>query len=172
MNDCDHLSERMPDVLHHGGRWSPEETAHLASCAGCRAEWELVLAARSLEGLAPTISDPDDHAARLQRRLAEDRAARARASRAWRVAGSAAAAAAILAAVLIGHDDTSAPSPAIAGAEALVPLPELEGLESAQLDTLLQSLDGSFAGSSPLDASTVGEDEDAELERVFATWEG
>jgi hypothetical protein len=171
MNDCDHLSDRMRDVLHADAPWSPAETAHLASCAGCRAEWELVLAARSLEALAPTI-DPADHAARLQRRLAEDRASRARVSRAWRLAGSAAAAAAILAAALIGRDDAGAPSPAVAGAEALVPLPELEGLESAQLDTLLRSLDGPFAGSSPLDASTLGEDEDGELERVFATWEG
>jgi hypothetical protein len=172
MNECDHLSDRMPDVLRHGARWSPEETAHLASCADCRTEWELMLAARSLEALAPTISDPGAHAARLQRRLAEARAARARVSRAWKLVGSAAAAAAILAAVLIDRDDTSVPAPAVAGAEALVPLPELEGLESAQLDTLLRSLDGSFAGSSPLDASTLGEDEDGELERVFATWEG
>ncbi len=171
MNDCDHLSDRMRDVLHADAPWSPAETAHLASCAGCRAEWELVLAARSLEVLAPTI-DPADHAARLQRRLAVDRASRARASRAWRLAGSAAAAAAILAAALIGRDDAGPPSPAVAGAEALVPLPELEGLESAQLDTLLRSLDGPFAGSPPLDASTLGEDEDGELERVFATWEG
>ncbi len=172
MNDCDHLSDRMPDVLHADAPWSPAETAHLAICAGCRAEWELVLAAHALEARAPTISDPADHAARLQRRLAEDRASRARVSRAWRLAGSAAAAAAILAAVLVGRNDGSAPSPAVAGAEALVPLPELEGLESAQLDTVLRSLDGPVAGSSPLDASTLGEDEDGELERVFATWEG
>jgi hypothetical protein len=60
----------------------------------------------------------------------------------------------------------------IAGAEALVPLPELEGLGAAQLDTLLQSIDRPSTGSSSLDASTLGEPEDGELEQVFAAWEG
>ena len=57
--------------------------------------------------------------------------------------------------------------------EALVPLPELEGLETAQLDTLLQIAGSSGSPARPaLDASTLGEHEDGELEQVFATWEG
>ena len=53
-----------------------------------------------------------------------------------------------------------------------MPLPELEELGTAQLDTLLQSLDRPVAGTSTLDASTLGEYEDGELEQVFAIWEG
>jgi hypothetical protein len=51
-------------------------------------------------------------------------------------------------------------------------LPELEGLETAQLDTLLQSIDRPAPVPSSLDASTMGEHEDGELEQVFAIWEG
>lgn len=175
MNDCERLSDRMPDVALHRSEWTPEEAAHLAGCAECLAEWELVLAARALgerEG-APTVSDSSAVSAALLRRLAEDRAGRARARRAWSFAGAAAAAAAILVAVMTGRDAaTVAAPPVVAEAEALVPLPELEGLETAQLDTLLQSIDRPFAGTSTLDASTLGEHEDGELEQVFAAWEG
>ena len=173
MNDCERLSDRMPDVALHRAAWTPEEAAHLAGCAECLAEWELVLAARALGERAPTVSDPSALPAKLLRRLAEDRAGRARARRAWAFAGATAAAAAILAAVVTGRDAGTAPGVrTIAEAEALVPLPELEGLETAQLDTLLHSLDRPVAGTSTLDASTLGEYEDGELEQVFATWEG
>ena len=56
--------------------------------------------------------------------------------------------------------------------EPLVPLPELEGLETAQLDTLLQSLDGPLAGSAARDSTAPGDDVDSELEQILATWEG
>jgi hypothetical protein len=162
----------MPDVAHHRTEWTPEEAAHLAGCAECLAEWQLVLAARGLDEGAPTVSDPSALPAALRRRLAEDRIARARARRAWSFAGAAVAAAAILA-VVTGRDPGPAETaPAVAEAGALVPLPELEGLEAAQLDTLLQSLDRPVAGTSTLDASTLGEYEDGELEQVFASWEG
>ena len=172
MSDCERLSDKMPDVAHHRTEWTPGEAAHLAACAECLAEWDLVLAACALDEGAPTFSDPSALTAALRRRLAEDRAARARGRRAWSFAGAAVAAAAILA-VVTGRDPGPAETaPAVAEAGALVPLPELEGLEAAQLDTLLQSLDRPVAGTSTLDASTLGEYEDGELEQVFASWEG
>jgi hypothetical protein len=172
MNDCERLSDRMPDVALHRIEWTPEEAAHLAGCADCLAEWRLVLAARALDERAPTVSDPSALPVALQRRLAADRALRARVRLAWSFAAAAAAAAAILTAVVTQRDGGPAGARTVAGTEALVPLPELEGLETAQLDTLLQSLDRPFAGTSTLDASTLGEYEDGELEQVFATWEG
>jgi hypothetical protein len=173
MNDCERLSDRMPDVALHRAEWSPEEATHLAGCAGCAAEWQLVLAARALDEGAPTAADPATLSLAVQRRLAEDRLRRAATRRAWSFVGAAAAAAAILVAVMTGRDAGSAPASQVAvQAGALVPLPELEGLESAQLDTLLQSLDHPSTGTSTLDASTLGEHEDGELEQVFATWEG
>ena len=174
MNDCERLSDRMPEVALHRAEWTPEEAAHLAGCADCLAEWELVLAARALDERAPTVSDASALAAALQRRLAEDRALRTRVRLAWSFAAAAAAAAAILTAVVTQRDGgpPSAGARTVAATEALVPLPELEGLGTAQLDTLLQSLDRPFAGTSTLDASTLGEHEDGELEQVFDTWEG
>jgi predicted anti-sigma-YlaC factor YlaD len=172
MNDCERLSDRIPEVALHGGEWSAEEASHLATCAECRAEWELALAARDLEARAPTISDPAAVADAVLGRLAADRIRTARARRVWSFAGLAAAAA-IVVAVLTGREPATQGGVRVtAEVGALVPLPELEGLETAQLDTLLRSLDRPVAGGSALDASTLGEYEDGELEQVFATWEG
>jgi hypothetical protein len=174
MNDCERLSERMPEVAMLRSQWTAEEAAHLARCAECAAEWELVQAARALGESAPTIADPSATATAVLQRLAEERADRRLTRRAWAFAGAAAAAAAILVAVMTTRD-AGPTGGTLAGGEfeALVPLPELEGLETAQLDTLLQSIDRPLAGASTLDASTLGEDdEDGELERVFAAWEG
>ena len=178
MNDCERLSDRMPDVALQGAEWTAAEAVHLAGCAECLAEWHLVLAARALGEGAPTVSDPSAVSNALLGRLARDRADRARARRAWSFAATAAAAAAILAAVVTQRPTAPLAEPRlVAEAEALVPLPELEGLETAQLDTLLRSIDRPSTGASTLDASTLdastlGEYEDGELERVFATWEG
>jgi hypothetical protein len=132
-----------------------------------------MLLARRLEAHAPATAEASALVTTLHQRLAEDRMARHRSRRAWSFAGAAAVAAAIL--VAVATDRTADPGPTtglIAGADALVPLPELEGLGSAQLDTLLRSIDRPSAGSSSLDAATLGEHEDGELEQLFATWEG
>ena len=172
MNDSTHLSDRMPDVAHRRSSWTAEEKAHLASCSDCRVEWELVIAAGGLGDATPAITSPDAMTAVLRRRLAADRASQTGTRRAWSI-GAVAAAAAILIGVLLRPAAPTGVAPqVVAGADALVPLPELEGLETAELDTLLQSIDRPVAGSSALDASTLGEPEDGELDRVFATWEG
>lgn len=46
--DHDMLRDRMPDVASGVSRWSAEEQGHLDGCADCRAEWELLAAARRL----------------------------------------------------------------------------------------------------------------------------
>ena len=172
MSGCERLSDRMPEVAMRRAAWSAEEAEHLGACADCRAEWELMLAARRLEARAPAVN-VDLVAAGVQRRLAAQRKASRRARWLWTAAGSAAAAAAVAIAVATGP--ASGPdggTPVVARAEALVPLPELEGLETAELDTLLQALDGPLAGSSTLESSTMSDDVDAELERILATSEG
>jgi hypothetical protein len=162
----------MPELALPGGAWIAAEAAHPATCAEFRAEWASLQEARDLDVRAPTIADPSALAVDVLRRLATERAKALRARRAWSFAGLAAAAA-VAAAVLTGREVETTRSPQIvAEGEALVPLPELDGLETAQLDTLLQSLDRAVAGGSSLDASTLGEYEDGELEQVFATWEG
>ena len=171
MSDCERLSDRMPEVAHQRAAWTADEAAHLASCGDCAAEWTLVLTALRLDARAPTV-DAEAIASGLERRLAAARAARRRARWAW-VAVPAAAAAAIAIAVSTMGEPVSSPAPqVVAEAEALVPLPELEGLESAQLDTLLQALDGPLAGTPTAESSTLGDEADVELDRIFATWEG
>jgi hypothetical protein len=170
MTDCRHLSERMPEVAGQQAAWSLADSAHLAECADCRTEWHLMLAARRLEARAPGV-DADAIAAGVQRRLAAERRDRRRSRWTWVAASAAAAAAAVAIAVTSTRAPEAPPAPA-AVAEALVPLPELEELEAAQLDTLLQTLDGSLAGTSEQGAPSPGEEAEAELERIFATWEG
>ena len=172
MSDCERLSDRMPEVAMRRAAWSADEAAHLASCPDCRAEWDLVLAARRLEASAPGV-DPTAIAATLQHRLATEHKAGRRNRWGWALGGAAAAAAAITLAVAGGRETRQQAAPAVAvEAEPLVPLPELEGLETAQLDTLLQALDGRRAGTSTLDSTTMDGDVDVELEQLLATWEG
>jgi len=172
MSDCERLSDRMPDVAMQRAAWTADEAAHLASCAECRAEWDLVLAAGRLEASAPTV-DPTAIAAAVERRLATDRTAGRRNRWFWAGGAAAAAAAAITLAVTRGPEARPEVAPVVAvETDPLVPLPELEGLETAQLDTLLQTLDGPLAGTSAADSASVDEDADAALEQLLATWEG
>jgi hypothetical protein len=172
MSDCERLSDRMPDVVVRRAAWTADEAAHLASCADCRAEWDLVLAARRLEARAPTV-DPTAIAAAVQRRLATDRTASRRSRWFWAAGAAAAVAAVIALAVTRGPAARPDVAPVVAvETDPLVPLPELEGLETAQLDTLLRALDGPLAGASASDSASVDGDADAELEQILATWEG
>lgn len=173
MTDCERLSDRMPEVALGRAVWTPEEAAHLAGCAECRAEWGLVQGVRRLEAGAPVV-DVEAIASAVERRLARERAGR-RGRWLW-TAGSAAAAAAAAAAIVIGVDGRSergvevgAP---IAAVEPLVPLPELDGLETAQLDTLLRTMDGSLVDGAGTDSTAPSDDVDVELEWLLATWEG
>jgi hypothetical protein len=116
--------------------------------------------------------DADAIAAAVQRRLGTERATGRRGRWIWAV-GSAAAAAAIAFAVTSRNEPRREAAPAIAiETEPLVPLPELDGLETAQLDTLLQAIDAAPAGTSSVESTTLGDEVDAELEQILATWEG
>jgi hypothetical protein len=172
MSACERLSDRMPEVAMQQAAWTADEAAHLATCADCRAEWDLVLAARRLESSAPTV-DPAAVAAAVEWRLATDRTASRRNRWVWLTGAAAAAVAAIVLAVSHGPERRQESTPVVAvEAEPLVPLPELEGLETAQLDTLLRALDGSLSGTTARDSTAPDDDAETELEQILATWEG
>jgi hypothetical protein len=172
MTDCERLSDRMPVVAMQRAAWTAEEAAHLAGCADCRDEWELVQAVKRLEAEAPAV-DADAIAAAVQGRLATQRATGRRSRWIWAVGSAAAAAAAIAFGVTSRDEPRREATPAVAiETEPLVPLPELDGLETAQLDTLLQAIDAAPAGSSSVESTTLGDEVDAELEQILATWEG
>jgi hypothetical protein len=53
-----------------------------------------------------------------------------------------------------------------------IALPELEPLETAELDSLLETMDAPPAGSSALDEPSLYDLDATELEQVLGTWEG
>jgi hypothetical protein len=172
MSECTRLSDRIPEVALGRARWTPDQAAHLRACADCRAELALVQATIALGQKAPRLTDPAGMAEVVERRLVAQPPRRA-----WRgsMAGLAAAAALVLAvwtrwpARPAEREPVRAPT---AAGQALVPLPELELLEPSELDSLLQRMETPVAGSSTLDAPSLGDLEDTELEQVLATWEG
>ncbi|HEU4524227.1 MAG TPA: hypothetical protein VFR62_04360, partial [Gemmatimonadales bacterium] len=106
-------------------------------------------------------------------RLATERTAGRRSRWVWTIGAAAAAAAAIAVAVTRGPEPRQQGTQNVAvEAEPLLPLPELEGLETAQLDTLLKALDGPLPGAWSADSVPVDDEAEAELEQVLATWEG
>jgi hypothetical protein len=171
MSECTRLSDHIPEVALGRASWTPEQAAHLRACADCRAELALVQATVSLGRKAPGLPDPRATAQAVERRLAEGRRRRT-----WtgRTAGMAAAAALLLAvwSRWPGQPERVVSQPSSSASQALVPLPELELLEPAELDSLLQRMETPVAGSSTLDAPNLGDLEDTELEQVLATWEG
>lgn len=171
MNECTRLSDRIPDVALGRASWTPDEAAHLRGCADCRAELALVQATIALGRKAPGLPRPEAVAEAVQHRLVQRRSRRA-----WggQAAGLAAAAVMLLAVWTRwpAGRERAAPEPPRSATQALVPLPELELLEPAELDSLLQRMETPVAGSSTLDAPSLGDLEDTELEQVLATWEG
>ena len=171
MNDCRRLTERIPAVALERDRWTGEETAHLAACAECRAEWQLVRTAGRIGAGLPPLADRPGLAAAVLRRVAEHPAAaptvpdRRRPVIRW--AGALAAAAAVTLAVWTGTGpEPSGSTPAVAGAAAPV-----EPLSQAQVDSLLDA-DVPLAGWSMLETPTLGDLNADELERLLRTWEG
>jgi hypothetical protein len=97
MTTCTQLSDRMPDVAHGTSRWTETEEHHLAACADCRAEWELVTAASRLGAALPSPADADLVSRLLLGRLARERQRTRLRARLWTAAGLAVAAAVMLA---------------------------------------------------------------------------
>jgi predicted anti-sigma-YlaC factor YlaD len=166
MTPCERLSDRLPEVARGSARWTPEEAAHLAACAECRAEWELVAATIRLGGRAPQGEHPDAIATAVLRRVAEDRRSRAR-RRFW---GLGLAAAAALAGVIWAGDRPEPGVPPVATIENT--MPDSEPLGTAELDSMLEALDASQLGASALDEPSLNDLDTNELEQVLSTLEG
>jgi hypothetical protein len=175
MSDCDWLSDRMPVVALGRAGWTPDEISHLNECGSCRREWELVQVASRLGEDATLSLDPTMIAAGLVRRLDQARKEGRLRRRAWSFAGLAAAAA-VVAAIWTGglEGDPSKVAPVgteVAGRLA-IPLPELESLEPAELDSVLQTMDEPIVSGANGDEPALGDLNTDELERVLDSWEG
>ncbi len=165
MTTCESLSERMPEVALARARWTAEESAHLAACAECRAEWELVTATIRLGRKAPQVGPPDAIATAVLRRVAEDRRSSTR-RRFWGLGLAAAA----FGGIIWAGDRPEPGAPPVATIENTMPDPE--PLETAEVDSMLEALDASQLGASALDEPSLSDLDTNELEQVLSTLEG
>lgn len=175
MSDCEWLSDRMPVMALGQAGWTPDEIRHLNECESCRREWELVQLASRLGEDAGLSLDPAAIAAGVLRRLDSERKDGRLRRRAWSFAGLAAAAA-VVAAIWTGglQGGPSKVQPvgtAVAG-RLSIPFPELESLEPAELDSVLQTMDEPTINGSAGDDPALGDLNNDELERVLNSWEG
>ncbi len=171
MTLCGQLSERMPQVAAGRREWTADEAAHLAGCTECRAEWELVTLAQGLG--ENVVADLDAHhvTERVLGRLRVEAVNRRR-RLAWVLSGLAAAAVVILA-VSTGPRLGLRRHPASTAGAVAVSLPELDSLQSGELEALLETMDqlAPTTGGAP-EAQGLGDLDTTELERVLSSLEG
>ncbi len=170
MNECNRLSDRMPVVALGRAEWSPDEANHLRSCLFCQAEWELVrLTSRLGEGKLPAL-DAGATSRVVLRRLEQSRVGRLQ-RRAWSFVAMAAAAT-LVALIWTERPVPRAGAPAPLVARLQIPLPELDSLQPAELDSVLHTMDEPLVDGSTLDAPSLGDLDAPELQSVLDYWEG
>jgi hypothetical protein len=163
----------MPLVALGRAEWTANEIQHLSVCPSCQREWELL---RTMTRLGDRVAAELDVASItqvLQQRLGRT-AVRNRQRKAWGLAGMAAAAA-FAAFLWSSRADPPLPAPpstpVVAGLQ--IPLPELEDLQAAELDSVLRGMDQPAPDPDTLDTTTdSGVAGSPELETVYDYWEG
>ncbi len=176
MTDCGWLSDRIPAVALGRTEWTPQEVKHLQECRSCQQEWEVVRAVGRLGQRGEVVIDTEVVSSTVLRRLRDEPERTRIRRRAWAVSGLAAAAA-ITIAIWTGNGEnpaaTTRENNPLATTPLEIPLPELESLQAAELDTVLQAMD------EPNNLRDLGEGEPElsdlnsdELQRVLDTWEG
>lgn len=176
MTDCGWLSDRIPAVVLGRAEWTPQELQHLQECRACHREWGLVRAASRLGQDREAGVDTEAVATSVLRRLQQQPAAPPLPRRVWAMSGLAAAAA-ITIAIWSGQAGdqagTTRQNGSLVAAELEIPLPELENLQAAELDSVLQAFDEPTNPRDPVDVEPELTDLNSdELERVLDTWEG
>jgi hypothetical protein len=176
MTDFEHLTERMPAVARGRGEWGAAEATHLASCAACRAEWELVRTAHSLGASVAAGLDTGRVAAAVRRSLRaaplRDRVAALRRVRRVLVGLAAAAALVLVAQYRWGHGarDVVPVHPAPGAASSM--LPELDGLTATELQAVLESFSPAAESLPHVETGLLDDLQPQELERVLRSLEG
>lgn len=168
-------SERMADRAAGTASWSDEEAAHLAGCAECRLELEIVEMARRLGTAQLTGLDPLRIAAGVRHRLATERVAeQSRIPRhpgRW-LAGLAAAAVLVFAvrtAIPKGSGDRGPdgqPAPVVVSV-----LHELDGLTVSQLEDVLQSMPPASDALDHVEMAPLTDLSASDLERMLRSME-
>ncbi|MEO8201254.1 MAG: hypothetical protein ABI679_12080 [Gemmatimonadota bacterium] len=168
---CESLSDRMPEVALGGESFHPEELRHLETCAECAHEWRLVGQASKM-GQSIQL-DGGGIAATVLHRLATEPAQSNSRRYAWFTVGGMAAAAALVLLVLrpgrVNHELPGTPPPSAA---FQIPLVELDSLNGEQLQAVLESIDEPLETPSRIEAPSMLELDDQQLERVLRSLEG
>lgn len=174
MSECGWLSDRMPAVVLGRAEWTPQETQHLNQCSLCQQEWKLIRAVHRLGHDAGEQLEPSALADAVLVRLANARRLQGHRRKVWTLGGMAAAAA-VLVALWTGAPsppEQSNPPASLAAGQLEIPLPELESLQPAELDSVLQTMDEPNARSTNPEDPDLGDLNPEELQRVLDSWEG
>jgi hypothetical protein len=174
MSECGWLSDRMPAVVLGRAEWTQQEMQHLNQCGLCQQEWKLVRAAHRLGYDAGERLDPSSLADSVLARLANAREAQRQQRKVWTFGGMAAAAA-VLVALWTGAPNQpghSTPPSSLAAGQLEIPLPELESLQPAELDSVLQTMDEPNARTTNAEDPDLGDLNTEELQHVLDSWEG
>lgn len=169
-DECVELRDQMPDVANGGRQWNAGEAVHLAACAECAREWQLVQVALRLgDATAGRV-----HTSRLSAAVLAG-VARERRVAGWKRTGwltGLAAAAAVVLLVWRGSAPPAIHSDAAAVEEYRLPLAELESLDENQLQAVLEALDAPLQDGSSSGGPNLGDLDDTQLERVLRSLEG
>lgn len=175
MSPCELLSDRMVLVSHGTADWTAAEAEHLATCPECREEWRLIQGAQRLGSEAGRRTD----AARVGRLVLATLAGERRRRRWFRAGGLAGLAAAATLAIMVSTTDRRGPGGGDAGSMAMVEaeglqlrLAELESLDEAELEAILDGLDVPLAEGAGGAPPALGDLDDTQLERVLRSLEG
>lgn len=137
MTQCERLSDLMPEVARGRASWSRTDTAHLAACASCREEWNLVRRAATHGTAIGMQVDVDRITGQVLRRLQQEPAATTvRRTPLRRLAWPLALAASLSVMVWGGFPrDTGT---AVTPATTVAVLHELDDLTPAELEAMLE----------------------------------
>jgi hypothetical protein len=172
--NCESLRERMPEVVHGRAPWRAAELDHLAACPECQAEWQLVERAAMLH--RDVVVDSGAIAKALTARIAALPAEGTtvtpmrprRLSAGWGLL----AAAATVALVFGLRRDPATSVVAGTPTEVTALLPELDGLNEAQLEAVLADVEVTDEGVTPMRLPRLGDLTEAELESLLNELEG
>jgi hypothetical protein len=168
MIDCAAMQDRMPEVARKAASWTDAEAAHLASCHDCALEWRVVRAGVGLH--ADAVVAVDRIAEGVMTRLREEPSESIRIRQLpWRgsVIGLLAAAASMV--LILSAPRLQRPQSGSASdtASALAILPELQGLDDSELESVLRSLGPTAGDATPGLVPHLEDLTDGELEQLL-----
>ncbi len=177
MTTCEQLSDRMPAVARGQSAWTPGERMHLEACPGCRREWELVRLTAGLGREWETRIDGARMARAVSARLARE-GRRHQHRRRWTWSGVAALAAAAALALVFRAPWRPRALPARTGpvaaasGEFVIPVAGIDSLSADQLESVLETMDVPLISTTSVEAPSLQELDDQQLERVLRSLEG